>query len=181
MKAKVSSGTAGTSTGVPESKLNLSIAKKLKKILVKRGYKVYMIRTKEQVRISNAERAQAANESGADICIRIHADGVDDHSVRGASVLYPGPDNPYVSHLSKSSKKLCGCVLDTYCKKTGISSRGLYERNDLTGTNWSEIPVALIEMGFMSNPTEDELMQEKSMQKKMATGIANGIDEYFGL
>ena len=180
-KYKVSSGTSGVSTGVPEYQLNLDIAKKLKKILVKRGYDVYMIRTKNEVSITNIERAQAANNSGADISLRIHADGVDDSSVHGASVLFPSENNPYVSKLSAESKKLSQCVLDAYCAKTGFSSRGLYERDDLTGTNWSEIPVALIEMGFMSNASEDEMMQEKSVQKKMAEGIADGIDTYFGI
>lgn len=180
-KDKVSSGTAGVSTGVPEYQLNLDIAKKLKKELKARGYEVYMIRTKNDVRISNIERAQAANDSGADIYIRLHADGSDSHSVHGASALYPTPDNPYVSHLSKKSKKLSQCVIDAYCEKTGIDNRGLSKRDDLTGTNWSEIPVTLLEMGFMSNAAEDELMQDESMQKDMAEGIADGIDNYFGL
>ena len=53
-------------------------------------------------------------------------------------------------------------------------------RDDLTGTNWSKIPVTLIEMGFLSNPAEDKKMQTSAMQKKMVSGIAEGIDAYFG-
>lgn len=60
-----------------------------------------------------------------------------------------------------------------------LKKRGLSKRDDLTGTNWSKIPVALIEMGFMTNKTEDKQMQNKQMQKKMVDGIANGIDQYF--
>lgn len=180
-KAKVSDGATGCSTGVPEYKLNLDVAKKLQRELKRRGYKVYMIRKKNDVNISNVERAQAANDSGADICIRLHADGVDDSSARGASALYHTPDNPYHPELSKKSKKLSQCVLDAYCSLTGFNNRGLSKRDDLTGTNWSEIPVTLLEMGFMSNASEDETMQDVDFQYTMAEGIADGIDAYFGI
>lgn len=178
-KAKVASGATGVSSSVPEYQLNLNVAKKLKKELIKRGYDVYMIRTSNNVNISNMERAIAANESGSDIYIRIHADGVDNSSVSGASALYPSTSNPYVGSLSKSSEKLSACILNEYCKETGINNRGLSIRDDLTGTNWSKIPVTLIELGFLSNPEEDNQMQISSFQNKMAEGIANGIDLYY--
>ena len=146
--------------------------------LKKRGYDVYMIRRKQNVNISNKQRAIRANKSGADICIRLHADAAS-ANVRGVSVLYPSQQNPYVAKLSKKSKKLSKNILDSYCKSTKFKKRGLSKRDDLTGTNWSKIPVALIEMGFMTNKTEDKQMQKKQTQKKMVDGIANGIDQYF--
>ena len=145
---------------------------------MKRGYDVYMIRRKQNVNISNKQRAIRANKSGADICIRLHADAAS-ANVRGVSVLYPSQQNPYVAKLSKKSKKLSKNILDSYCKSTKFKKRGLSKRDDLTGTNWSKIPVALIEMGFMTNKTEDKQMQKKQTQKKMVDGIANGIDQYF--
>lgn len=178
-KAKVSSGTSGVSTHVPEYKLTLQVAKKLRKELLSRGYEVIMSRTKNDVNISNKQRAIRANKGGADICIRLHADGSSSSSVRGASALYPSTGNPYVGKLSSQSKRLSQCVLTNYCKQSGIKSRGLSLRDDLTGTNWSTIPVTLIEMGFMSNPAEDRLMQSSSTQKKMVKGIADGVDSYF--
>jgi N-acetylmuramoyl-L-alanine amidase len=179
-KTKVAGGATGTATKTPEYKLTLKVAKKLKKELTARGYQVYMIRTKNNVNISNKQRAVRANQSGADIYIRIHADASASSSVRGASMLYPSTGNPYVGKLSKASKKLSNAILKSYCKKTGIKSRGLVKRDDLTGTNWSKIPVTLIEMGFLSNAAEDRYMQKASNQKKMAKGIADGIDDYFG-
>lgn len=178
-KAKVASGTQGAATKVPESKLTLSAAKKLERELKKRGYKVYMVRRKQNVNISNKKRALMVNKSGADICIRLHADAAGKR-VRGASALYPTRKNPYVKKLSKRSRKLSGDVLKKYCKATGIRNRGLSGRNDLTGTNWSKVPVTLIEMGFMTNKKEDKKMQKSSFQKKMAKGIADGVDSYFG-
>ena len=171
-KAKAASGTQGAATKVPESKLTLSVAKRLEQELKKRGYKVYMVRRKQNVNISN-------KKSGADICIRLHADAAG-KTVSGASALYPTKNNPYVKKLSKRSRKLSGDVLKKYCKATGIRNRGLSGRNDLTGTNWSKVPVTLIEMGFMTNKKEDKKMQKSSFQKKMAKGIADGVDSYFG-
>lgn len=179
-KPKVSGGASGVVTKVAEYQLNLNIAKKLKAELLKRGYDVYMIRTKHNVNISNKERAQKANNSGSDIYIRLHSDSSESQSARGASALYPSKSNPYVGKISGLSKKLSKKVLAKYCAKTGIRNRGIIVRDDLTGTNWSKIPVTLIEMGFLSNPSEDRLLQKKKTQQNMAYGLADGIDAYFG-
>lgn len=178
-KPKVAGGTSGVYTKVPEYKLTLAVAKKLKKQLLSHGYKVVMIRTKNDVNISNKERAQKANET-SDICIRLHADGVNDSSVNGASALYPSSSNRYVGKLSKSCKALSSSVLSAMCGKSGARNRGLSQRNDLTGTNWSTIPVTLIEMGFMTNKAEDIKLQDDDYQDKLAAGMAEGVEEYFG-
>lgn len=178
-KPKVSSGTSGIASGVPEYKLNLAIAKKVQRELIRRGYRVYMIRTTNNVNLSNKQRADMANKSGADIFIRIHADSIANSSTTGASTLYPSKNNPYVSKLSSSSYALSNAVINSYCKRTGIKNRGAIARDDMSGINWCKIPVTIIEMGFMSNRQEDIKMQTKSVQTKMAKGICNGIDDYF--
>lgn len=179
-KAKVAGGATGAATGVPEYQLTLDIAKKLRKELIDRGYEVYMVRTKNNVNISNKKRALNANKSDSDIYIRLHGDSSTSSSAKGASALYPSKSNPYVGKLSKKSLKLSKKLLGSYCKETGINNRGCVIRDDLTGTNWSKIPVTLIEMGFMSNHSEDKKMQKKTFQNKMAKGLADGIDTYFG-
>lgn len=178
-KAKVAGGTSGVSTKVPEYKVTLKVAKKLKKELVSRGYKVVMIRKSNNVNISNRERALKANKS-ADICIRLHADGINSPSVYGASALYPSTSNKYIGRLSKKCKKLSEAVLSKMCASAGCRNRGLSVRDDLTGTNWSTIPVTLIEMGFLTNPAEDKKLNNSGYQKKLAYGMANGVDKYFG-
>jgi len=70
-KAKVTGGATGVATHLPEYKLNLIVAKKLKKELTSRGYKVIMVRTKNNVRLSNVDRAKIANKYKADAFIRI--------------------------------------------------------------------------------------------------------------
>ena len=138
-----------------------------------------MIREKNNVNLSNKERAELANESGADVFIRIHADGSEDSGVHGISTLYPSKDNPYVSKLSEDSYTLSKAIVDAMCKSTGAKNRGAIPRDDMSGINWCSLPVTIIEMGYMSNKKEDELMQTQKYQDKLVQGICDGIDAYF--
>ncbi len=180
MKARVTSGTTGVATGVAEYVLNLDIGLKLKTELENRGYVVHMTRSTHDVNISNKERAEYATSVNADIAVRIHANGAGP-SVRGAETLTPSASNRYVSHLSKASMSLSKCIIDAYCAATGFKNRGVKNDDDMTGINWSSVPVTILELGFMSNAAEDLAMQDATMQNNMVQGIANGIDAYFGL
>ena len=179
MKARVTGGTSGVATGVAEYILNLDISMKLKTELENRGYTVHMTRTSHDVNISNMERAQYATSVGADIAVRIHANG-GAASVRGAETLVPSSGNPYVSHLAAASYSLGRNIINAYCAATGFGNRGVKANDTMTGINWSAVPVTIIELGFMSNPAEDQAMQDATMQNNMVQGIANGIDAYFG-
>lgn len=181
MKARVTSGCTGVASGVPEYKLVLEISLLLKTELENRGYTVHMTRSSHDVNISNMERAQFASSVGADVAVRIHADSIDKESVRGATILVPSAKNAYVSHLAAASQSLGKNIINSYCNATGFKNRGVSGNDTMTGINWSEVPVAILELGFMSNPTEDMAMQDDAMQNNMVQGIANGIDKYFGL
>ena len=180
MKARVTSGTRGVATGVAEYILNLDISLKLKTELENRGYTVYMTRSIHEVNISNMERAQYASSVGADIAVRIHANGSSNSAVRGVETYVPSASNPYVSHLASASYSLGKCIVDAYAAATGFNNRGVFANDTMTGMNWSEVPVTIIELGFMSNAEDDRAMQDSTMQNNMVQGIANGIDAYFG-
>lgn len=179
MKAKVASGTSGAATGVNEYELTLAVSLKLCQELEQRGYEVVMVRTANEVDISNAERAQMANASGAEAFVRIHANGSEDPSVQGALTMCMTPENPYNGNLYGQSRRLSDGVLDGLCGATGAFRNSVIETDTMSGINWCSIPVTIVEMGFMTNPEEDIRMQDENYQQQMAKGIADGIDQYF--
>ena len=181
MKARVTGGTHGTTTGVYEYQLTLVISQQLQAELENRGYTVYMTRTSHDVNISNMERARYATNVGGEIAVRIHANGVDNASVSGAMALAPSSANPYIAYLSDSSWNLSKCILDAYCAATGMRNQGVSTSDTMTGINWSTVPVTILEMGYMTNPTDDVNMEDPAYQARMVQGIADGIDAYFGL
>lgn len=180
-KASDNTGTAGNYTGYPEYKFTLSVSKKLKTELEKRGYRVVMTRTNNTQKRSCRKRAEIANKAKADAFIRIHADSSVSSSPHGISMQAPALNNPYIKKsVLKKSRKLSRSILKQTCRAAGAKNLGVNYRNDLSGNNWSKVPVTLIECGFMSNPREDRLLKKSSYQKKLARGIADGIDDYFG-
>ena len=179
MKAKASTGTSGSFSGLPEYQLNLNVSLLLRDILEQRGYQVVMTRTDNDTAISNKERAELVASKGAEICVRIHANGDDSSGVSGALTMCPSQQNPYVSSLYDSSNRLSQCIIDSYCAATGFQNRGIIYTDTMTGINWSTIPVTIVEMGFMTNQNDDLKMADSSFQQTMAEGIANGIDAYF--
>ncbi|MBO4767662.1 MAG: N-acetylmuramoyl-L-alanine amidase [Lachnospiraceae bacterium] len=179
LKAKVSSGTTGHFTGIPEYELNLIVAKKLQSILLERGYRVIMVRETHDVNLSNSERAEIANKAGADVFVRIHANANDNSDVNGAETLCQTKNNPYNSALYPQSRKLSQSILDALCAECGCKKRHVVETDTMSGINWCKVPVTIVEMGFMTNEKEDRLMATEEYRDKLAKGIADGIDAYF--
>ena len=179
MKAKATTGTQGSFSGKAEYELNLEISLLLRDELEKRGYRVILTREDNDTAISNAERAQMAYEEGGDIYVRIHANGSDDVGVQGALAMVPSSNNPYIPELAEDSYTLAECVLSAYCEKASFTSLGIQYYDNMTGINWSKLPVMILEMGFMTNQSDDLRMSDASVQPLMAEGIADGIDLYF--
>ena len=180
-KAKVAGGTTGTTTGLKEYELTLEVSLKLQTELENRGYQVVMVRTTNDVNISNAERAEIANQAGANAFLRIHADGSDNTSASGAMTICQTAGNPYNGALYSASRALSDNVLSELSAATGCATRNVWETDSMSGINWCQVPVTIVELGFMTNPTEDALMASDDYQDKMVQGLANGLDKYFGL
>ena len=178
-KAKATTGTTGKFSGLNEYELNLQVSLLLRDELEDRGYEVVMTREDHDTAISNKERAELAAAEGADILVRIHANGSDDTSVNGALAMVPSQSNPYVGYMYEECYELGEDILKAYCESTGIADDGVQYYDNMSGINWSTIPVTILEMGFMSNQNDDLLMADETFQPVMAEGIANGIDDYF--
>ena len=179
-KAADTSGTRGVVTRVYEYQLALKISLKLRTSLEARGYRVIMTRSTNKGTYSCVERAQVANDNNADVFVRIHANADPNSSSRtGAMTICITKHNPYISKMYKQSRLLSDKILNSYVKATGCKKEYVWERDDMSGNNWSKVPTTLIEMGYMTNAAEDRKMQNADYQKKMVSGIASGIDQYF--
>ncbi len=181
MKAEVTWGATGVYTGSPEYELNLRVALLLRDELIRRGYSVVMIRETNNVSISNMKRALIANKYEAAAYVRIHANSWTDESMQGAMTICQSAANPYptCAALHTESRRLSELVLDEFCAQTGIKQLSLREMDDMTGTNWSLVPTTIVEMGFLSNTSDDRLMATDYFRQEAAIGIANGLDAYF--
>lgn len=178
LKPKVAAGTTGVSTKIPEYQLTLTVSMKLKSALIAQGYQVLMIRESHDVNISNKERAEFANNANADLFIRIHANGSNDTTIHGVLTACQTEQNPYCSSQYPSSYRLSQSVVNHMAAFTGAKNRGVWKTDIMTGINWCTVPSTIVEMGFMSNPEEDQQMSNNDYQDKMVQGMVNGINEY---
>lgn len=178
MKPKVLAGTAGVVTNIPEYVLTLEASFLLQTHLEEKGYEVILTRTEHEVDISNRERAEVANENEADLFLRIHADGSESSDVAGFSLLVPGQDNEYTQGIYEDSLRAAEAIIKKVEGEILLLSDGIFLRNDLSGFNWSEVPVILVELGFMTNPVEDQQLADESYLTELTRKIAHGVQEY---
>ncbi len=176
-KARVSSGTSGVATKKAEYKVNLEAAMILKEILTAKGYQVVMTRETHDINISNAERAEVANKAKADMTIRIHCDSIGNSGKSGAVLLVPAKKGAHTAKIYEPSYKYAQ-LLKEALQKQGVRVNGIYERSDITGFNWSRVPVVIFEMGFMSNWSEDRMLSDKNHQTKLMQAAASALEAY---
>ena len=178
-KGKVSGGTYGAASGLAEYELTLTVSLKLRDELERRGYAVRLTRETHDVDISNKERAEFANTLGADCAIRIHANGLTDPSIHGALCVNMTKNSPYNAWLYPQSRALSEALLDSMCAATGAARRSIWDTDTMVGVNWSQVPVSIVEMGYMTNPEEDLLMASEDYQARIVQGLADGVDRWF--
>lgn len=176
LKIKDGGGAEGVNSKTPEYVIAMGITMNLKALLENKGYAVIMTKTTPQESPGNIERAEVGNKNNADLVIRVHADSSESSNTSGASILVPAPIG-YAKDISEISRKYGEIVLESLINEVGMKNKGVIERNDLTGFNWSKVPIILVETGFLSNPQEDQLLNTEEYQNKIAKGLFNGIDK----
>ena len=181
LKIKDGGGTRGVVSGLTEAELNLRVGLRLRTMLRLAGVRVVMTRTKTAgTSMGNVARATIANRARAKLFLRIHADGLADRSARGTHTLHPALRRGWTDDVYASSKRAAGIVQRELVQALGFPDRGLNERSDFTGFNWSNVPVILVEMGFMTNSTDDRLLATQAYQRRAALGLCRGTLRFLG-
>lgn len=175
------SGAIGP-TGVTEKSVTLRVALALQKILTSEGATVYMTRTTDTevspkgAAASDIEELQArcdvANRHKSDIFISIHMDSFTNGAAKGTTGYY-------YALGSKKSRDLADKVRAGVIDQIGTPSRGTQSCNFYV-VKHTDMPATLVEVAFISNPTEEKLMNSEDGVQKAAQGIADGIADFFG-
>jgi N-acetylmuramoyl-L-alanine amidase len=161
--------------GAPgEAEVVLDIALRARALLTARGIRVAMTRTRSGYAGGNVERAKFCNARKASLMLRIHADGSTDRSLRGVHVLYPALRRGWTDDVYARSLHAARVVRRAVLDSTLAPDLGFQRRSDLTGFNWADVPVVLVETGFLSNPREARLLHSPAYRGRIAGGLAAG-------
>lgn len=180
-KIKDGGGTRGIVSGLSEAELNLRIALQLRALLERAGLQVVMTRaTTTGTSVGNVARARIANEAGASLFLRVHADGSPSPSTRGTHTLYPALRRGWTDDVYAVSRRAAVTVQRELVRALGFPDRGLQERSDFTGFNWADVPVILVEVGYMTNAVEDRLLVTEAYQRRAAVGLCRGTLRFLG-
>ena len=161
-----------------EAGVALAIARHTRTLLLRRGFRVAMTRTGATFRYGNGgniARAQFCNRRHAALMLRIHADGSTDTRRHGISTLYPANHRGWTDDIYAASLRAARLVQRSTVRATGAADLGVVPRADLTGFNWADVPVMLVEAGFLSNPKERRLLHSGAYEHRVAQGLANGV------
>jgi N-acetylmuramoyl-L-alanine amidase len=180
-KPKSTTGATGVATGQREPVLVLDVALRLRPLLRRAGVRVVMTRTRTAgTSIGGRGQALVANRARADLFLRIHADGSEDPGVRGTHTLYPAWHRGWTDDIYRPSRRAARIVQRAVVRRLGFPDRGLQERGDLSGFNWSNRPSVLVELGFLSNPIEDRLLATPAYRRRAARGLCEGALRFLG-
>ena len=173
LKIKDGGGAAG------EASVALAIARRARRLLLGRGYRVAMTRTGPTIHLGegngNIARARFCNRRHAALMVRIHADGSTVRSLHGVSTLVPAWHRGWTDDIFARSLRAGRTLQKAVVRSTGAADRGVVQRGDLTGFNWANVPAVLVETGFMTNPPESRRLKKGAYQQKVARGIVLGV------
>jgi N-acetylmuramoyl-L-alanine amidase len=181
-KIKDGGGTHGAVTGIREADLVLDVSLRLRTLLRRAGARVLMTRTRTAgASMGNVARARIANRARAALFLRVHADGAASSDARGTHTLVPALRAGWTDDVYRPSRRAAGLVQRELVRTLGFPDRGIQERSDFTGFNWADVPVILVELGFMTNPVEDRSLATSATRRRAALGLCRGALRFVGL
>ncbi|MBP1754065.1 MAG: cell wall hydrolase/autolysin [Firmicutes bacterium] len=158
--------------GLYEKDFTLSLSRKIKDILGKeKKIKVYMTRDEDTFLSSEDKyRPKYANELKADLFISIHGNTYEDPEVSGTEAYY----------YHAGSKSFAEILHEKVVTATGFHDRGV-KKNDFFVVKYTDMPSVLLEIGYLTNPEEEQRMIDDKSQDSTAQAICDGVNEYLGL
>ena len=169
-------------TGVTEKSVTLRVAKEVERLLIAEGATVFMTRTTDTevspkgANATDIEELQArcdvANNNNSDVFVSIHMDSYSGKEAHGTTGYY-------YSLGSQRSRELADKIRSDVIDQIGTQSRGTQSCNFYV-VKHTDMPATLIEVAFISNPTEEKLMDSEDGIHKAAQGIVDGIADFFG-
>ena len=176
---------AESSTGTTEAETNLKIALKVQSLLEQSGSTVILTRSDENAiydldkttlrekKISDIHnRVKIGNESSADIFVSIHLNKIPEQQYWGWQCFYKQNDENSIA-LAKSLQENLNEAIQKDNKRVAMQLNNVYIMKHV------EIPISIVECGFLSNEEEEKLLLTDEYQDKLAWGIYNGIMDYF--
>ncbi|MBM0271912.1 GBS Bsp-like repeat-containing protein [Streptococcus suis] len=177
--------------GVHEKNLALSVSNKLRENLLKYGINVLMTRTGDYDVDFKTERSRMTNASNADLFISIHfnATGAGVSNSSGIETYWYQYDPEYQPKINKEmhnnptrlaeSEILANKVQESLIKETGAVNRGV-RRETFAVLRETAIPAILVELGFMDNPSELQVIKQDSYHTRLAKALAQGVMNWYG-
>lgn len=154
--------------GLREADVTLDVVLRLGRILRSRGYEVNYSRESD-ITVSLAERARMANGWGADYFISVHCNSNPNPEARGTSTYY--------FRRGIAAEELALYVNNALVSVIGTPDLGTFTAN-FAVLRLTRMPAILVELAFLSNPEEAELLSQPVFRENCAIGIANGLDEF---
>ena len=180
-KIKDGGGTHGVVTGIREAELVLDVSLRLRALLRRAGVTVVMTRERTAATsMGNIARARIANRAGAALFLRVHADGHSSSTVRGTHTLVPAMREGWTDDVYRPSRRAAAIVQTELVRALRFPDRGINERSDFTGFNWADVPVILVELGFMTDPVEDRRLARPAVRASAALGLCRGTLRFLG-
>lgn len=158
--------------GLVEKSINLDIAIRLNQLLKQSGIRTYMIRADDTFS-EPKERIYTANSKKASLFVSIHSNWFKDPSFNGTMTLYYPSKQLLKGKLVELDYALI--VQDELSKSLSTKNRGVIDRPNLSVLKHANMPSILVELGFMSNRSDAELLSSDDFRQKAAAALARGI------